>query len=72
MMPNKSTYNKLLKRHDKAVKWFLDPKTTDEDRDKFEPLFLEIVSGLAEMVEEFIKSGVPMTGDEIRDGFKLD
>lgn len=69
-MPDKAAYNKLLKRFDKAVKWFNDPATSEADKDKFEPEFLKIIDELAAMAEEFIRTGTPMTDTEITCGFK--
>jgi hypothetical protein len=68
-MATKAEFNKLLKRFDKAVTWFDNPKVAEAEKDKYEPEFKKIIHDLAVMVEEFRKQG-PMTREEILFGFK--
>lgn len=66
----KTEYNKLLKREKNAEK-FLNEVATDEEAEKWTPLFIKITQGLSKLMIDFKKSaGREMTDSEVLNGFK--
>ena len=63
------TYNKVLKRYEKARAWLDDPARTEAEKNKYIGEFQKILGQLNQLIREAEKLGYTMTGKEIIEGF---
>lgn len=67
MMPLKLSYNKMLDRFYKAEKFMEDQSRTEEEIEKYLPLFKQIIWDLNSLLSEIGE----YTNEEAMEGFKV-
>ncbi len=64
-------YNKLLKRHDRAVEWFDNPDISEEEKDNHQEKFNEMLMEMERILVKLRESGYNISQNNILNGFEV-